>query len=163
MIGWSSTVERRCNECGTAWLLTKEQARVSTRPLRRPVARGLEPLQRRSSPQIPDAVELMGSQTARVDQNPETRDTLRRCPKCTSGEFTDRPVTRANPASPDACGPSRPESAPRNRAGPRSARAGDQVPAQFPASASRSALFPSAARDELPRGSLAWRSVASPS
>jgi hypothetical protein len=102
MLRWSRTVERRCNACGTAWLLTKEQERFSRRHLRRPSGRGLGPMQR-SSPQIANALALMGSQMAEgVDQNLEIQDVLRSCPKCRSEEFTDCRVTRSNPASPDA-------------------------------------------------------------
>lgn len=103
MFGMSHSVERRCNACDTTWLLTRKQARFSTRRLRRPRSHGLGVIRQRSAPQVADALALIGSEMM-SDTNEMLRlhDALRSCPRCQSEDFRDRKVTSVNPASPDA-------------------------------------------------------------
>jgi hypothetical protein len=97
-------VELRCDACGTAWLLTSAQARFSVHRLHFPGGPGVGPIG-----QIPAdeesllALSASGSQmTSDTNEMLAIRTSLLTCPKCQSEKFTDRKVTRANPASADA-------------------------------------------------------------
>lgn len=99
-------VERRCSACQAAWLLTKYQARyVPGRP------RGLRFLQPFRSPpaqlgsfqaQLGMPEMQIGSGRDAASAGLTAMDALRTCPMCGSEQFTDRKVTKDNPASPDA-------------------------------------------------------------
>jgi len=96
-------VERRCKACGTAWLLTSQQARFSHRPPRRPRGPGIGGIGGPVNEEAVLALEASGSQmTSDAGAQLSLHDALRRCPKCQSEDFTDRRITRAKPASPDA-------------------------------------------------------------
>lgn len=104
MFGRERLVERRCDVCATAWLLTSAQAKFSVHRLHLPGGPGVGP-----TGQIPANEESMlalsssGSQmTSDTNELLAIRNALITCPKCRSVKFTDRKVTRANPASPDA-------------------------------------------------------------
>jgi len=103
MFGRQRTVERRCNACGSAWLLTSEQARLSSRGIRR--SRGPRigaTSQINQGDRVPRG-HLSGSKMA--GDGHELRavaDALRTCPNCQSEDFSDRKVNRSQPASPGA-------------------------------------------------------------
>ncbi|MGH9171142.1 MAG: hypothetical protein ACRD0Z_09765 [Acidimicrobiales bacterium] len=97
MLGHEQLVERLCSNCGTAWLLTHEQAKLSTeKPHLRVRGLGLGPAM------APDQFGMGLDVTAEKDALLEQRDLLRSCPKCQLQNFTDHKVTKAHPASPDA-------------------------------------------------------------
>jgi len=104
MFGRAHLIERRCTCCGTAWLLTGGQARFSHRRARRARGPGIGAVG--ELPALADgilALSASGSQlTSETDAQLAVRSALRRCPKCQSEEFTDRRVTKADPASPYA-------------------------------------------------------------
>ena len=96
-------VERRCEECGTAWLLTAEQAGISLRGQRRGRRSRID-----SIGQLYQGTRLprwygRGPQSAGAgDEVQIVQEALRTCPKCQSENFTDRRITKSDPASPDA-------------------------------------------------------------
>jgi hypothetical protein len=104
MFGRARLIERRCDACGTAWLLTSEQARFSRRRVRRARGGGIGAVgQLPARAEGALALSAEGSQlTSEANEQLAIRSALRRCPKCQSEQFTDRKVKRANPASPDA-------------------------------------------------------------
>ncbi|MGO9334401.1 MAG: hypothetical protein ACLQCU_10205 [Acidimicrobiales bacterium] len=104
MFGRAHLVERRCSACATAWLLTSQQAHFSHRRARRARGPGIGSLgQMPALEESVLALSASGSQlTSETDEQLAVRSALRSCPKCHSEQFTDRKVTRANPASPDA-------------------------------------------------------------
>ena len=106
MFGRVRLIERRCDACGTAWLLTTEQAYFSHRRARR--ARRARGPGFGAVGQLPAlaegvlALSASGSQlTSDTEEQLAVHSALRRCPKCQSEQFTDRKVTRASPAALD--------------------------------------------------------------
>jgi hypothetical protein len=106
MFGRVRFIERRCDACGTAWLLTTEQAYFSHRRARR--ARRARGPGFGAVGQLPAlaegvlALSASGSQlTSDTEEQLAVHSALRRCPKCQSEQFTDRKVTRASPAALD--------------------------------------------------------------
>jgi hypothetical protein len=103
MFGRVRFIERRCDACGTAWLLTTEQAYFSHRRARRARGPGFEAIGQ--LPALAEgvlALSASGSQlTSDTEEQLAVRSALRRCPKCQSEQFTDRKVTRASPAALD--------------------------------------------------------------
>jgi hypothetical protein len=97
-------VERRCKGCGTAWLLTHEQASISAhRPHLAPRGPAFE-MGPASNFQAPDQFGAGMDPGGDTDALLAMRDLLRACPKCQLQNFEDRKVTKASPASPDASG-----------------------------------------------------------
>jgi DNA-directed RNA polymerase specialized sigma24 family protein len=88
------------------WLLTSAQAHFSHRRAHRARGRGIGAVgQLPALAQDVLAQSASGSQlTSETEEQLTVRSALRRCPKCQSEHFTDRRVTRANPASMDASG-----------------------------------------------------------
>ena len=82
---------------------TSQQARFSRRPSRRAKGPGIgamgAPVNEES---VLDLQASRSQMTSDTDELLALRDALRACPKCQSEEFTDRRVTRARPASPNA-------------------------------------------------------------
>jgi hypothetical protein len=101
MFGRVRLIERCCDACGTAWLLTTEQAHFSHRRARRARGPGIGAVGQ--LPALAEgvlALSASGSQlTSGTEDQLTVRSALRRCPKCQSEQFTDRKVTRANPAA----------------------------------------------------------------
>jgi hypothetical protein len=96
-------MERKCDSCGTAWLLTSRQARFSHRRARRPGGPGIGPSAAPFDEESVLGLAAVGSQvTPQADELLAVRDALRRCPKCGSAQFSDRRVTNARPALPGA-------------------------------------------------------------
>ncbi len=89
-------VERTCSVCGAAWLLTRYQAKFKAdwRHGTHGVMAGDAAHPGGAAP---------GPGPGPLD-NPEIgfRDSLHACPVCQSREFTDRKVTKDDPASPKA-------------------------------------------------------------
>ncbi|MGO8876560.1 MAG: hypothetical protein ACLQNG_12455 [Acidimicrobiales bacterium] len=99
MFGREHLVERRCKACGAAWLLTREQAHLSTRrPHLTARGTGIGPGNFQSPEQFGAGLDL-GADT---DALLLARDLLASCPKCQLQDFTDRRVTDDDPASADA-------------------------------------------------------------
>lgn len=99
MFGHEHLVERSCKACGAAWLLTREQAHLSTRrPHLTARSTGTGPGNFESPEQFGAGLDL-GADT---DALLLARDLLATCPKCQLQDFTDRKVTEKNPASDDA-------------------------------------------------------------
>jgi len=104
MFGRERLVERRCDSCGSAWLLTSAQARFSYRRARRARGPGIGAVG-----QLPALAEgvladsAAGTQlTSETNEQLAVRSALRRCPRCQSEQFTDRKVKKSSPPSPDA-------------------------------------------------------------
>ena len=104
MFGRARLTERRCDARGTAWLLTSEQARFSHRRARRARGGGIGAVGQLSARAEGDLVLSAEGSQLMSERNEQLaiRSARRRCPKCQSEQFTDRKVTRANPASQDA-------------------------------------------------------------
>lgn len=101
MFGRERLIERRCNECGMAWLLTHAQAKFAPH-------RSLGPYmaQPKNMPQAMAQMEArsqaLNQDRADVSAEYDIQHQLRACPKCQSENFTDRKVTKEQPASPNA-------------------------------------------------------------
>ena len=100
MFGRVRLIERRCDGCGTAWLPTTEQAHFSHRRARGPGIGAVGQL-----PALAEGVLALSASGSQLISDTEdqlaVRSALRRRPKCQSEQFTDRKVTRANPAELD--------------------------------------------------------------
>ncbi|MGD0084119.1 MAG: hypothetical protein ABSD78_13100 [Acidimicrobiales bacterium] len=85
-------VERTCVGCGATWLLTAAQARFRPRPPFGVLGGRMEG----------NIVGTESFQQFSADSGIEMLDKIRSCPECSLQNYTERAVTKKNPASPNA-------------------------------------------------------------